>query len=119
MLGGAWRGGTILIFSTGMPKPKCSPFSEFLILFRNPPSAIWVTSYTCFTCAGFFASWSNSPTFHSDFVYTNWPSALFPVPIAANAATPVAAVLTNDLRLILFIISLVTVAGETEQKVDL
>src|SRR5216684_5740717 len=87
-----------------MPKPKCSPFSEFLTLFRKLPSAMWIMSYSCLTCAGFFANWLNSVNFQSDLEYTSCASvSLHAVPKVASAATPVAAVLINDLRFILFI----------------
>src|ERR1700739_4744304 len=59
-------------------------------------------SNTCFTRAGFFASWLNSLAFQSDFAYTNWASAIFTAPIAASPAALVPA-LTNSLRLILLI----------------
>src|SRR5713101_2904429 len=104
MFAGPCIAATILICSSGMPKPKCSPFSEFLMLFRNLPSVIGIMSYTCLTRAGFFASWLNSVSFQSDLVYTSCASvSLHAVPKVASAATPVAAVLTNDLRFILFI----------------
>src|SRR6267142_1326505 len=99
---GPCSAATILICSSGMPKPKCSPFSEFLILFRKLPFAIGIMSYTCLTRAGFFASWLNS--LQSDLVYTSCASVGVPaVPTVASATTLVAAVLTNDLRFILFI----------------
>src|SRR6266852_914554 len=104
MFAGPCIAATILICSSGIPKPKCSPFSELLILFRNLPSAIGIMSYSCLTCAGFFASWLNSLSFQSDLVYTSCASAALPaVPKVTSAATPVAAVVTNDLRFILFI----------------
>ena len=61
-------------------------------------------SYTCFTRAGFFASWLNSLSFQSDLVYTSCASASLPaVPNVASAATLVVAILTNDLRFILIV----------------
>src|SRR5258705_4556390 len=101
MFAGPCSAATILICSSAAPKPKCSPCSEFLMLFRNPPSAIILTSYTCLTRAGLFASWLNSLRFQSDLVYTSCACvSLTADPKVANAATLVAAVLTNDLRFI-------------------
>jgi len=85
MFAGPCSAATILICSFGMAETEMKPI-QVLILFRNLPSAIRVMSYTCSTCAGFFANGLNSLTFQSDFVYTNWPSAVFTAPIAASAA---------------------------------
>jgi hypothetical protein len=46
---------------------------DLLIRYAETEAKSLVTSYTCFTRAEFFANWSNSLTFHSDVVYTNWP----------------------------------------------
>jgi hypothetical protein len=74
------------------------------MLFRNLPSAIGIMSYTCFTRAGVFASWSNSLSFQSNLVYTSCASASLPaVPNVASAATLAVPVLTNHLRSILIV----------------
>src|ERR1700760_4068677 len=101
MFAGPCSAATTLICWSGIPKPKCNPFSEFLMLLRNLPAAIEVTSNTCFTRAGFFANWLNSLICQSDLVYTSCPSAcLSAVAHVASAAILVVAVVTNDLRFI-------------------
>src|SRR5579864_1105455 len=99
MLAGPCNAATILMCRSAMPKPNRRPLREFLILFRNLPSPICTTSYSCLIRAGPFASFSNSASFHSEAFNTSWASvawgATLNKPTVINPSVPWD---INDLR---------------------
>src|ERR1700739_818144 len=99
MLAGPCNAATILICRSGMPKPNCRPLKEFLMLFRNFPSPICTTSYSCLSRAESFTSFSNSASFHSEAFHTSWASVASGTPLnRPTVSKPSAPRDTNDLR---------------------
>src|SRR5579864_3183557 len=99
MLAGPCNATAILICRSGIANPNCKPFKEFLMLFRNFPSPICTTSYSCLIRAGSFMSFSNSPSFHSEAFHTSWALVASGAPLnKPKVRKPSAPRDINDLR---------------------
>src|SRR5579872_218104 len=103
MLAGPCNAAAILTCPSATPKPNCRPLKEFLMLFRNFPSPICTTSYTCLIRAGSFTSSRNSASFHSEAFHTSWLSLMGGAALNKPSVVKYAAARdSNDLRVMLF-----------------